>query len=270
MYAGEKGAGHLDRQASMWYNPLSEFFGFFGEKAMELTLRQRAFLNKLLDLYKEAQRPIHYSVVAQKLGVNRFSAYDMLKLLEEKGLVGSEYVLEEGNTGPGRSSIVFYPLVKAKDRAREVLAHLTGAAEAQEWEQAQERLLAALREGQIADKDLLNELLAAIPQTSSPLAYCARVMTALLLCVREPIRTGHLAGSLTRLLAPSEDSPASGLDVFAGFALGLSATRQRADREWEHLMEYVKHYQRYVQEMDNERQDALADFLREMVGALTA
>jgi predicted transcriptional regulator len=236
---------------------------------MELTLRQRAFLNKLLDLYKEAQRPIHYSVVAQKLGVNRFSAYDMLKLLEEKGLVGSEYVLE-GNTGPGRSSIVFYPLVKVKDRAREVLAHLTGAAEAQEWEQAQERILTTLREGQIADKDLLNELLAAIPQTSSPLAYCARVMTALLLRMREPIRTGHLASSLTRLLTPSEDSPALGLDVFAGFALGLAATRQRADREWERLMEYVKHYQRYVQEMDNERQDALADFLREMVGAMTA
>ena len=236
---------------------------------MELTLRQRAFFNKLLDLYKEAQRPIHYTVVAQKLGVNRFSAYDMLKLLEEKGLVGSEYVLE-GNSGPGRSSIVFYPLVKAKDRAKEVLAHLTGAAEAQEWEQAQERILTALREGQIADKDLLNELLAAIPQTSSPLAYCARVMTALLLRMRQPIRTGDLAGSLTRLLTPGEESSAAGLDVFAGFALGLSATRQRADREWERLMEYVKRYQGYVQEMDSERQDALADFLREMVGAMKA
>jgi DNA-binding MarR family transcriptional regulator len=231
---------------------------------MKLTPRQQAFLDKLRDLYAEAQRPIHYSVVAQKLGVNRFSAYDMLKRLEEKGLVGSEYVLEEGNVGPGRSSILFFPL----ERAREAVARLTGDTEAREWEEAKTRILAALREGHIADKDLLNELLAAIPQTSSPLAYCARVMTALLLNARERIRADQLTASLNRLLIPNEASAESGLDVLAGFALGLSTTRERADREWERLVEYVRRYQRYVQALDTKSQGVLADFLREMLGFL--
>jgi len=39
------------------------------------------------------------------------TAYDMLRLLEERGLVTSEYVLPE--QGPGRSMIVFRPTAKA-------------------------------------------------------------------------------------------------------------------------------------------------------------
>lgn len=42
------------------------FFGFLGNRsgggrcsAMELTLRQKAFFDKLVDLYREAQRPVH-------------------------------------------------------------------------------------------------------------------------------------------------------------------------------------------------------------------
>ena len=60
---------------------------------IKLTPRQRAFLDKLFDLYHEHQGPVHYSLVAERLGVNKFSAYDMLKLLEKKGVARSDYVL---------------------------------------------------------------------------------------------------------------------------------------------------------------------------------
>src|SRR5919204_6366231 len=98
---------------------------------MRLTRRQQDFLRKLLDLYHETQRPIHYSQVAEALGVNRFSAYDMLKLLEQKGYVRSEYVLGPAHSGPGRSSIAFLPTAKARAAVR-----LFGgrAAKDAEWE----------------------------------------------------------------------------------------------------------------------------------------
>ncbi len=48
---------------------------------MKLTPRQQTFLDKLFELYRELQGPVHYSIVADKLGVNKFSAYDMLKVL---------------------------------------------------------------------------------------------------------------------------------------------------------------------------------------------
>ncbi len=66
---------------------------------LKLTPRQQAFLDKLFELYRELKGPVHYSIVADKLGVNKFSAYDMLKVLEEKGVAASDYVLGGDQTG---------------------------------------------------------------------------------------------------------------------------------------------------------------------------
>jgi hypothetical protein len=37
----------------------------------------------------------------------------MLKVLEEKGVAASDYVLSGDQAGPGRSQVVFYPTNKA-------------------------------------------------------------------------------------------------------------------------------------------------------------
>ena len=78
----------------------------------KLTPRQRAFLDNLLELYREGRAPVHYSELAKRLGVNRFSAYDMLKVLEKKGLASASYTLRSAaaaQPGPGRSIVVFSP-----------------------------------------------------------------------------------------------------------------------------------------------------------------
>ena len=48
----------------------------------KLTRRQRQFLNKFLDLYDQDREPLHYTALAEHLGVNKISAYEMLRLLE--------------------------------------------------------------------------------------------------------------------------------------------------------------------------------------------
>ncbi|MCA1553897.1 MAG: Lrp/AsnC family transcriptional regulator, partial [Chloroflexi bacterium] len=137
---------------------------------MRLTPRQRDFLRKLLDLYHDAQQPIHYSQVANALGVNRFSAYDMLKLLEQKGYLQSEYLLSPMHSGPGRSSIAFTPTAKARAAVR-LLGGRTAASA--EWQAVRERILSQLREREMNDDELLRELLAHIPSIKSPLEFCA-------------------------------------------------------------------------------------------------
>ena len=53
---------------------------------MTLTHRQRTFLHRLLDVYPDHRdEPVHYSTVAQALGVSNTTAYEMMKLLEKKG-----------------------------------------------------------------------------------------------------------------------------------------------------------------------------------------
>jgi hypothetical protein len=243
---------------------------------MKLTERQKAFLDKLVDLYREAQQPIHYSVLAQRLGVSRFSAYDMLKLLESKGLVRSEYVLDERDGGPGRSSIVFVPLLKA----REMLSRITASpSELREWTQTVDAILTGLQpeapSGQAPagghDAGLLNDLLQAIPSAMSPLAFSAQVLTALLLPVRSRLET--FDRDLAALLSLDEDGAEAGgsLDLLAGFALGfsLTATTSRVGRDLSaRLVDYSRTCQSYIQQMDSERRRVLAEFVREVVARL--
>ena len=81
---------------------------------IKLTFRQKAFLDKLHDVYSEMQGPIHYSLVAERLGLSNSTAYDMLRVLEQKGMVGSQYATPKEIAGPGRSSILFYPTCSGK------------------------------------------------------------------------------------------------------------------------------------------------------------
>ena len=81
---------------------------------MPLTPRQQATLEKLIELYREAREPIHYPLIARRLGIGNTAAYEMLKLLEREGYITSEYVLS-GNAGPGSSSIVFASSQQAHD-----------------------------------------------------------------------------------------------------------------------------------------------------------
>jgi hypothetical protein len=249
---------------------------------MELTLRQRAFLNKLVDLCHEAHGPVHYSDVARTLGVSRFSAYDMLRLLERKGLVRAEYHRDEREGGPGRPSVVFVPLV----RARDLLLRLVGSPlEQREWVATVEHILGRLEEAEEAhlpvpggdaqpapgDRGLLDELMSAIPRATSPLAYSAQVLTALLLPIRS--RLNSLDRDLTAMLRLEEgDAEAGGgLDLLAGFALGagLGDAPGRLGRDLTgRLMDYSRTCQSYIGQMDADRRRVLTGFVRELLDSL--
>jgi DNA-binding MarR family transcriptional regulator len=239
---------------------------------MELTLRQKAFFDMLVDLYREAKRPVHYSVLGERLGVSRFSAYDMLKLLEAKGLVRAEYVLDEREGGPGRSSVVFVPLLKAQ----ELLSRLvTNPVEQGEWAQTVAHILGHLRQEEsppdACDSTLLEELLAAIPKAMSPLAYSAQTLTALLLPVRN--RLESLDRDLATILNLDEDGAEAGggLELLAGFALGasLTDTTSRLGRDISSkLARYSQTCQNHIARMDAERRQVLGQFVREVLANL--
>ena len=62
---------------------------------MKITKRQKEFLQSLIDLYQLKDTPIHYSEVAQKMGVSKWTAYDMLQLLHKEGFLEVEYLIPE-------------------------------------------------------------------------------------------------------------------------------------------------------------------------------
>ena len=69
----------------------------------KLTHRQQQFLSQFLDIYREMEHSVHYVAVAERLGIGKVTTYEMLRLLEEKGLVRAEYQTNPDQHGPGRS-----------------------------------------------------------------------------------------------------------------------------------------------------------------------
>jgi len=218
---------------------------------MKLTPRQRAFLEALRDLYEKKRQPIHYSAIAERLGVNKFSAYDMLRMLERKGFAASEYILAAGKRGPGRTMIVFRPTLKAPQLAKEK----------EEWLQVRDRMLERLREA-TDYRELMKELLAKIPQCKSPLIYCMEMITALLLnlnAIRE--KAGEMNPFKTLLaLGPSGEL---GLGTLAGLSLGSSLAGKVDPPIAEKLLSYMKEYQAHLRELSEEGKKNLSDFLQE-------
>ena len=235
--------------------------------AKKLTGRQRAFLSAFLDLYREAREPLHYTAVAQRSGVSKITAYDMLRLLEERGLVRSEYVLRGKGQGAGRSSIVFHPTPQADA----LFAELAGEdANHSEWETVKTRTLEALRAGKGTDYEgLLEEILARLPQRESSMLYAAEMITAVILSLHQLREDASAAGLLDKLRAlglPGE----AGLSALAGLTLGLSFVERINRRLIGLLLSYIGRYQEILSHLSAENKRRLSNFAGEVMRIVEA
>ncbi len=227
---------------------------------MELTFRQKVFLSKFLDTYWETHKSIHYSIIARKLGLNNSTAYDMLRLLEQKGMVTSEYSTPKETAGPGRSNIRFVPTTEAM----ELISHLAGnIREQDEWDDVKARILTNLSKGKADDyQDILNELLAKIREPRSSLVRCAEVITALLLHLREAKQELTEPSSVDVLLK----APASKLrmSILSGLILGLSHADQQTQWLLGRYQEDAEKYQAALQELNRNSLEKLHRFTRDV------
>ncbi len=228
---------------------------------MKLTRRQQDFLSKFLDLYREAQKPLHYTYIAERLGVKPLTAYDMLRLLEERGLVRSEFVVKEGR---GRSSVVFYPSRKAQ----EVLSELAGDAwEREEWEAVKTRILKALEEGKGSNyQDLLDELLLRLSEPSTPMIYTTRMITAVLLTLHQlkESRRKEILEHLQAIGFPEE----VGLYALSGLTMGLTLAERVNRRVRTRLLSAVTKYQSCLRNLNSEHKRRLSEFTRDVMRSM--
>ncbi len=234
---------------------------------MKLTKRQEEFVQSLLDLYGELQEPFHYSELAERLGVSRFTAYDMLRVLEEKGIVASRYQLDEERSGPGRSVVVYEPT----PRARRMLAHIFGERGRGDWQALAARLLDQVQRGELGDADLAREMLARTPPDEPPaLRYCIEVMTVAALRLQRQAARQHLLQQAHSLLASGEHNCRTALALLGGFALGVLGVDENDDAHWrEELQAHLWQYETLVISMDAAACTRLLERLRELFAPLS-
>lgn len=227
---------------------------------MKLTRRQEDVIRKMLDLYREFQGPIHYSTLAERLGVSPFTAYDMLRLLEEKGLVTSEYQLAPDKSGPGRAVRVFLPSTQALKDAQLIGDDMDRA----DWEKVKEGVLDKLRKDEVYDRELAVEVLARIPSAGKGrLRYCVEVMTIIALRIQNSDGRRTLLNLLSQLLSDSQAASRADLSILGGTALGILSLEDQSDLEWwEQLLEHVKTYMDIVINLDVEKCRLLGEYLK--------
>jgi DNA-binding Lrp family transcriptional regulator len=234
----------------------------FLEKTMKLTHRQETFLQRLLDMYRELNGPIHYSALAERIGVSPFTAYDMLRLLEEKGLVTSQYRLDSDKPVVGRSEIVFLPT----ERANQLFNELAGDTDQGNWGNVRTQIMEKIRGGGLNDHVLAEEILARVPpDVPDVLRYCIEVMTIVILRLGKGAGRRVLAEHLSQIIEWKGTVTRSGLMLLGGFTLGLLANESNSDVEWNLLfLGHILRYQSLVMDMEPRLCRRLGDSMKDV------
>ena len=244
----------------------------------EITPRQQEFLEGLCRLVVQQQAAVHYSEVARYLGVNRYSAYDMLKVLEGKELVAADYVLASTKDGPGRSRVVFFPTrqgldllaatgVESARAADGVLPIASPTSIPEEWASFKEAILGKLAEARMAGKrELMLDLLSRLPERRRPLHYCAQMVTALVLNL-ERLHEQMLGVSPFEALEALATNEEESVNALAGLSLGSALVAGEADDQGlaSQLLGQMDSFQQQLHGLSSDSKRHLSAFLGEAI-----
>ena len=192
--------------------------------SVKLSRRQNEVLSKLLDLYHESGEPIHYTTLAKHLGVSKISAYEMLRLLEDHGMVEVEHQLPHEPTSPGRPSVVFRPSLAAIRRLRTLSGNDLRSPE--DWEQVKVRILQQIQNYQ--DKDqiaLLEELLEHISDRSLTMTNLANIATAIMVNLKSLDQRAEVA-NVKQALSNKELPVVASLSALIGLGINLALSKR--------------------------------------------
>lgn len=228
---------------------------------LKLTPRQQTFLDKLFDLYRDSKGPVHYSTVAEKLGVNKFSAYDMLKVLEEKGVAASDYVLNNEQAGPGRSQVVFYPT----NKAAQFLTQLRDERRySSEWQRVKDSILERMATAREANPvEAIRESLSNLSNTKTSLNYCAEMVSVMLLNLQRQ-RNLNVKPALDSLRA----NGTIGLGTLVGLNLASVLSSSADTNLATNLMHHTKDFQKHLSELSDESLNKLSIFLNDALNTM--
>lgn len=181
---------------------------------ISLTKRRREFLDQIYRQYRLTNHPVHYSEVAEAIGVSKWTAYDVLKTLENQGLLKRTYSVNENETG--RSVVVFTPTELAetffqKER-REIL-------NAKEWQTIVARAREIIENRQnLSLMEAINHTLKLMSDVEVKLEFCTYFLSVLILYLNS---LGKQIKGLTVNMVHSSEDPKVQLTVFVGAVVGM-------------------------------------------------
>lgn len=219
-----------------------------------LTKRRQEFLKAAVELYSAKGQPVHYTEVAEVVGVSSWTAYDILTLLAEKGYLEVVHQVDREEETPGRSKVKFRPTPLA-------FSTLSGYSR-KEWESIQKELLQCLHEAdRKGAKTIIKETLGELSKVSNPLIFCAKLLLALILAIWTIRKAAH-ALVVVREVVTTFNATETALILLAGLLLGYlwkSGKKELGKAFNGHIARYVDE----VRKLKEEDREKLLKFVRE-------
>lgn len=229
---------------------------------MTLTQRRKEFLIKIKQLYEKNNAPVHYITVAKKLGVSKWSAYEMLKELEKKGFLATKYIVNPGEKNPGRSMVFFIP-TKITEEVLSKKDEISNQLE--EWHQTKEYLLQIFKNlKNPSPQKVIDELLEKMPAIEMPIILSAYIITLLIVCLKI-FSSKSIQFIKKHLLFTSK--PEIALSMFVGTVLGNILKTAANFNSIDQLTVYIKQFQNSIDEINFQEKTLLMDFLKEALEA---
>ena len=235
---------------------------------MTFSRRRLEFLRALREITASSGAPVHYAEVASRLGVSKWTGYDMMQELLSDGLVRASYSTASSGFR-GRSQVLFEPTQEGLEllqldagagvdgtvgtSARADSADVQG-----EWGETSESLLRRARAA-LESKSDLKSILAGF-RDASPLSFCAALLAVL---VVESRRSGLSLLTAEAVLEAGAE-PGVALAVLVGVLAGELLVRgafkaiQDGDRQ-------IKRFVEETARMEDHAKGLLADFARSVI-----
>lgn len=218
---------------------------------MSLTNRKRQFLTLIFKQYRDTREPVHYIEIADKLGVSKWTAYDIMKSLAEKGFLEVEYTIG-GARSRGRSQVVFKPTSKTEE--------LFYGVKGKEWDEIKDNLLKRFKyiKNNRQPRNI-DEMLREIKNTKIPLFFSAYILALML---------AHLVWSSQNILSvikgmlSSSSNPDVLLVFFVGSALS-SVLENSKQHQRELITQHVSEFNEHIVNISPNEKKLLVDFLKE-------
>src|SRR5690606_36069220 len=231
-------------------------FGSFGEVwAVRLTERRKQFLRGVVDMYRRTRLPVHYETLAERLGVSKWTAYDVLRALEEQGPLTRDYTVNRGE--PGRSQIVFVPTPAAEalfTQARPVALEDHDLAELK-----QDALESLAQWRRLKPAQATQRIMAAIAGADAQVKFCTYIMALFL------VHLGNLnesAVAVVRRLVRQTPGVEMHVTVFVGIVLGM-AIEAMGHGVGEELIELLGRFLKSVMDLTEPEKAMLVSFLND-------
>ena len=220
---------------------------------MGLTERRKQFLEHIVHLYEETNLPVHYSTVAEAIGVSKWTAYDVLKELESHGYLERTYSVNPHETG--RSVVVFLPTKNCEGLFQR---SENGVTTAQEWERIKEKAFTLLEETESLRQGV-DQCLQRMAKVELRVEFCVYFLGVLILYLNS---LGPVVRRLSLNVITVSQNAVLQLTIFVGTVVGM-IIQTVGDELSPEMAGFITQFLAAIEKLTPDELEMLIEFLSE-------